>query len=88
MLEGEVYILTIERGGKREIASWTVLFPPGRALLGTQVFFGTLVDSFQSNQTTLCSEAQRALGFNEYLKKIKSEIQDWLTNTVCVSIVL
>ena len=44
MLEGEVYILTIEREGKREIASWTVLFPPGRALFGTQVFFGTFVD--------------------------------------------
>jgi hypothetical protein len=28
ILEGEVYILTIERGGKREIASWVVWFPP------------------------------------------------------------
>ena len=48
ILEGEVYILSIEREGKREIASWAVLFPPGRALLGTQVFFCTFVDSFQN----------------------------------------
>jgi len=61
ILEGEVYILTIERGGKREIASWAVLFPPGRVLFGT--------------------EAQRALGFNDYFKKIKPELQDWMTNT-------
>lgn len=39
ILEGEVYILTVEKEGKREIASWAVLFPPGRALLRTQVFF-------------------------------------------------
>ena len=37
ILEGEVYILTIERGGKREIASLAVFFPPGRVLFGTQV---------------------------------------------------
>ena len=37
ILEGEVYIITIERGGKREIASWVVFFPPGRGLFGTQV---------------------------------------------------
>ena len=53
ILEGEVYILTIERGGKREIASWVVLFPPGRALFGTQVSCTfKFVDSFQTNQTT------------------------------------
>lgn len=51
ILEGEVYILTIERGGKREIASLAVLFPPGRALFGTQVSY-TFVDSFQTNQPT------------------------------------
>jgi len=33
MLEGEVYILTIEKGGKREIASWAVFFPPGSVLM-------------------------------------------------------
>ena len=50
ILEGEVYILTIERGGKKEIASWIVLFPPGRALFGTQVFFffAHFVDSSQT----------------------------------------
>ena len=37
ILEGEVYILTIESGGKKEIASWAVFFSPGRALFGTQV---------------------------------------------------
>ena len=51
ILEGEVYILTIERGGRREIASWVVWFPPGRSLFGTQVSC-TFVDSIQTNQTT------------------------------------
>ena len=36
----------------------------------------------------LHSEAQRALGFNDFFKKINPEVQDWYTNTVCVSIVL
>jgi hypothetical protein len=36
----------------------------------------------------LRSEAQRALGYNDYLKKLKPEVRDWLTNTVCVSVVL
>ena len=45
ILEGEVYILTIEREGKREIASWAVFFPPGCALFGTQVSC-TFVNSF------------------------------------------
>ena len=37
ILEGEVYILTVERGGKKEIASWAAFFPPGCSLFGTQV---------------------------------------------------
>ena len=37
ILEGEVYIVIIEREGKREIASVAVLFPPGRTLFETQV---------------------------------------------------
>lgn len=61
ILEGEVYILTIAKGERKEIASWVVWFPPGRALFKT--------------------EAQRALGFNDLFKKIKPEVQDWLTNT-------
>jgi len=61
ILEGEVYILTIEKGGKREIATWAVFYPPGCALFGT--------------------EAQRKLGFNEFFKKLKPEVQDWYTNT-------
>ena len=36
----------------------------------------------------LRSEAQRALGFNEYFKKLKPEAQDWIANTVCVFVVL
>ena len=48
ILEGEVYIITIERGGKREIASWAVWFAPGRSLFGTQVSC-SFVDSFQTN---------------------------------------
>ena len=51
ILEGEVYILTIERGGKREIASWATLFPPGRALFGTQVFFFLHIRRFISQLT-------------------------------------
>ena len=38
ILEGEVYVLKIERGGKMEIASWAGYFPPGRMLFATQVF--------------------------------------------------
>lgn len=37
ILEGELYILSIAKGGKREIASWAAWFPPGNALFGTQV---------------------------------------------------
>jgi hypothetical protein len=48
ILEGEVYILTIERGAKREIATWAVFFPPGCALFGTQVSCA-FVNSFQTN---------------------------------------
>ena len=51
ILEGEVYILTIERGGKREIASWAVFYPPGRELFGRQVAC-IFVNSFQTNQAT------------------------------------
>ena len=87
ILEGEVHIITIERGGKREIASWAGLFPPGRSLFGTQVCC-TFVDSLQTNQKPLHSEAQRALGYNDFFKKVKPEVKDWITNTVCVFIVL
>jgi hypothetical protein len=52
LLEGEVYVLTIERGEKKEIASWTVLFPPGCALFGTQVFcFAKFVETNQTNSS-------------------------------------
>jgi len=64
ILEGELYILTIAKGEKREIASWAAWFPPGRSLFST--------------------EAQRALGFNDLFNKLKPEVQDWLTNIVCV----
>ena len=37
ILEGEVYVLKIERGGKMEIASWAAFFPPGIGLFETQV---------------------------------------------------
>ena len=37
ILEGELYILTIGKGKKKEIASWISLFSPGRNLFGTQV---------------------------------------------------
>ena len=47
ILEGEVYVLKIERGGKMEIASWAVFFPPSRELFGTQVSC-TFVDLFQN----------------------------------------
>ena len=47
ILEGEVYILSVERGRKREIASWAVFFPPGSFLFGTQVFL--LIPRFFSN---------------------------------------
>ncbi|KAF8806973.1 hypothetical protein BYT27DRAFT_7190678 [Phlegmacium glaucopus] len=59
VLEGELYILSISKGGKREIASFAALFPPGRAIFAT--------------------EAQRALGFNNFFKKVKPEVQDWMT---------
>ena len=36
----------------------------------------------------LHSEAQRALGYNEFFEKLSPEAQDWVGNTVCVSIVL
>ena len=39
ILEGHVYILTIEREQKKEIASWAVFFPPCYSLFGTQVFW-------------------------------------------------
>ena len=46
-LEGFVYTLTIEREGKKKIASWICFFPAGRKLFETQVFFfGTFIDSF------------------------------------------
>ena len=83
ILEGEVYILTVERGGKKEIASWATFFPPGCALFETQVFLLTFI-SIPKLTKSLCSEAQRKLGFDEFFKKLKPEIQDWYTNTVCV----
>lgn len=52
ILEGEVYILTIEMGGKREIASWVVWFPPGRALFGTQVSYNFVNSFLGTNKTT------------------------------------
>jgi hypothetical protein len=85
ILEGEVYILIIDKGEKREIASWTVWFPPGRTLFGTQVF-STFVNSFSRLTKFLGSEAQRALGFNDFFQKMKPEGRDWLTNIVCISI--
>ena len=36
----------------------------------------------------LRSEAQRALGFDNFFKKLKPEAQDWYRKTVCVPIVL
>ena len=49
ILEGEAYILTIEREGKRQIASWAVFFPPGHVLFDRQVFFRILVHLAISN---------------------------------------
>ena len=46
ILDGEVYVLKIERGGKMEIASWAAFFPPGRSLFGRHVSC-TFIDSFQ-----------------------------------------
>ena len=87
ILEGEVYILTVERGGKKEIASWATFFPPGCALFETQVFLLTFLSIcrfFFKLTQSLCSEAQRKLGFDEFFKKLKPEVQDWYTNTVRV----
>ena len=53
ILEGEVYVLSIERGGKMVIASWVVYFPPGSFLFGTQVFICAFIHFFfLTNQTT------------------------------------
>ena len=85
ILEGEVYILTVERGGKKEIASWAAFFPPGCSLFETQVSLH--LPSFLRLKLTkkqLRSEAQRKLGFDDFFKKIKPEVQDWYTNAVCV----
>ena len=43
-------------------------------------------DPSPETEKLLDSEAQRALGFNDLFKKIKPEVQDWMTTTVCVSI--
>ena len=51
ILEGEVYILTVERGGKKEIASWATFFPPGCALFETQVFLLTFLSIRRFSQT-------------------------------------
>lgn len=39
ILEGELYILTVAKGKKREIASWVSWFPPGSSLFATQVSY-------------------------------------------------
>ena len=69
ILEGEVYIITIERGGKREIASWAALFPPGRSLFGTQVCC-TFVDSFQTNQKPLTVKLNGLWDITNFSKKL------------------
>ena len=59
-----------------------------RVVWKVSVFFFAHTSIHFKLTKALCSEAQRALGFTDYFKKIKPETQDWLTNTVCVSIVL
>ena len=50
ILEGEVYIVIIEREGKREIASVAVLFPPGPYVVWNASFLHISLIHFQTNR--------------------------------------
>lgn len=60
ILEGELYILTIEKpSGKKEIASWVSWFPPGAKMFATQVF------SMVSKSILEADTATRTVKLNE-----------------------
>ncbi|PPQ82840.1 hypothetical protein CVT25_009215 [Psilocybe cyanescens] len=61
LLEGELWVVTVDNEGKEEIVSCAVWYAPGRALFAT--------------------EAQRALGYDDYVNGCSRETKNWLEKT-------
>lgn len=72
-LEGEVYFAT-DSGNVVAVAVW---FPPGKSLFDSSVMFFNLKPSNMSRR-----EEQRALGFDDFIKKLTPEIKAFWDNVV------
>ena len=88
LLEGRLEAVTIGPEEAEEIASVAVWFGMGRGFLERalsicdSVVLTFLMISFVYLLSTIDSEEQRSLGYNEFFQKLSPEAQDWMARIV------